>query len=142
MKISKKNRSLIVKELKYVADSMDEHVTGQEKLYYFSGTYAVVQRILNTEFSQDLAFLHFVLRQTFDSFNGRLQAIIKAGETVIQLTEEHFEKLSTLTKELADKIGKSEDLNDTLKKITVLTYTTTGNGFYLMQKGVINLNSI
>ena len=142
MNISDNFRETIVKEIKYVVKKMDQINDPVQKLYFFSGTYSIIQRIFNLECDSDLIFSHFILRQTYDAFTARLQAIIKGGDTLILLQEEHFKKLSQITKELANKIQKNEDINDTLKKFVILSYTTTGNGFYLQQKGQIKIKDI
>ena len=142
MNISDNFKETIVEEIKYVARKMDQSKDVNQKIYFFSGIYSIIQKIFNLEYDSNLIFLHFVVRHTYDAFNGRLQAIIKGGETIIPLHEEHFKKLSQITKELAKKLQKNEDLNDTLKKFAILSYTTTGNGYYLQQKGSLNIKDI
>jgi hypothetical protein len=142
MNISDNSRKAIVEEIKYVAKMMDQSKDPVQKLYFFSGIYSIIQRTFNLECDSDLIFSHFILRQTYDAFNGRLQAIMKGGETLILLQEEHFKKLSQITKELAIKIQKNEDASETLKRFAVLSYTTTGNGYYLMQKGLLKIKDI
>ena len=129
-------------EIKYVLKAMDQVNDPAEKLYFFSGIFSVIQRIFNFECDSDLIFSHQVLRQTYDLFNSRLQAIMKGGETIIPLQEEHFKKLSQITKELVKKIQNNEDINDILKRYAILAFTTTGNGFYLQQKGLLKISTI
>ena len=142
MGIKKAYRDKIIKEFKFIVTKMNSSPTGEEKLYYFSGTYGIVQRVFNLEYDEELVFLHFVLRQIYDAFNGRLNAIKKGGETVVPLTEEQFVKLSELIKKLAEKMTKKEDTIEILKKFVILGYTTTGNGYYMQQQGEIDLENI
>ena len=142
MNISDDFRETIVKEIKYVAKKIDQSNDPNQKLYFFSGIYSIIQKIFNLEYDSDLIFFHFILRQTYDAFNGRLQAIMKGGETVVPLQEDQFKKLSQITKELANKLQKNEDVNETLKKFAILSYTTTGNGYYLLQKGLLKIKDI
>lgn len=70
---------------------------------------------------------------------NRLKAIQHGGDNTVSLSDNQFEKLTSLTKELAKKIKKNEDVTDTLKKFTILTHSTTGNGYYLTQKGLLKI---
>jgi len=142
MNINKDFKETIVKEIKFVVKKMDQSETGEQKLYYFSAIYGILQRIFNLEYDPDLIYMHFVLQNTLEAFSGRLQTIIKGKERIIQLNEDHFKKLTQITKELARKIQKNEDVSETLKRFVVLSYTTTGNGHYLMQKGLLKIKDI
>lgn len=142
MDISDNFRKEIVKEIGYIVTKMDKSQNPEEKLYYFSGVHSIIQRIFNLEYNPNLIYAHFVLLQTYNAFNARLQAILKGGEMLIPLNKEHFDKLSKITKELAKKINGKEDIDETLKKFAILSYTTTGNGYYLQQKGLLKIQSI
>ena len=142
MNISDNFRELIIKEIKYVVDRMNKSPDPEEKLYFFSGVYTIIQRVLNFEFDSDLIYIHFILRETYTALLGRLQAIKKGGETLVPLEEEHFKKLSSITKELGEKLKLKEDINNTLKKFAVLSYSTTGNGYYLQQKGLLKIEDL
>lgn len=138
MNISDNSKDIIVKEINYVVDQMEQCSTEEEKLYYFSGVYSMIQRIFNLEYDSDLVYAHFILRGTYNAFMQRFEAI-KAGQTLIPLSEEHFKKLTTITKELAKKIEEKKNIDNTLKKFTILSYMTTGNGYYLFQKGLLKI---
>ena len=142
MNINDNLRKLLVKEINYAVKKINESSDAGEKLYYFSAVYGVVSRIFNLEYDSDLVYAHFILNQTHKAFLGRLQAITKGGEAIIPLHEEHFKKLSTVTKELAKKIEKDEGISEILKKFVILSFTTTGNGYYLQQKGLLKIQSI
>jgi len=139
MNISDNFRDIIVKEINYAVNRMDTSSGKEEKLYYFSAVYSVIQRIFNLEYDLDLVYAHSILRETYNAFLQRLQSIMKGGETLIPLNEEHFEKLTIITKELAKKIEEKKNIDNTLKKFTILSYTTTGNGYYLFQKGLLKI---
>jgi hypothetical protein len=139
MNINDNFRDIIVKEINYAVNKMDTSSSGEEKLYYFSAVYSVIQRIFNLEYDSDLVYAHSILHETYNAFLQRLQAIRKGGETLILLSEEHFKNLTAITKELAKKIEEKKDINTTLKKLAILSYTTTGNGYYLVQKGLLKI---
>lgn len=142
MNINDNLRELIVKEINFVVNKMNESPKGEEKLFYFSGIYAMIQRILNLEYDSDLVYMHLILRETYNSLIGRLQTIKKGGDALVPLEEEHFKKLSSITKELGEKLKLKEDINNTLKKFAVLSYSTTGNGYYLQQKGLLKIEGL
>ncbi len=139
MNISDDDKKIILDEIKYVIQKMIKAQSAEEKLYFFSGIYAVTQRTFNISCDSNLIYLHFVLRNVYQSIHARLQAITKGGESLIPLSEEFFKRLIQITKELARKIEKEESLNETLKKYVILSYTTTGNGYYLVQKGSLKI---
>jgi hypothetical protein len=142
MGVSEKYRKMITEEIHFVVSKMDESPEPEQKLYYFSGIYSMIQRILNFECDTDLIGLHLVLRETYGAFSGRLQAILKGGERLIPLEEIHFTKLSELSKELARNIERKQDAGELLKKFAVLSYSTTGNGYYLRTKGLLNIEDL
>jgi len=138
MNISDNSKEIIVKEINFAVSMMNESSNVEEKLYYFSGVYSMIQRIFNLEYDSDLIYAHFILRETYNAFLQRLGAI-KAGQTLIPLSDEQFEKLISLTKELEKKIENKKDINATLKELAILSYTTSGNGYYLVQKGLLKI---
>lgn len=139
MKISDDHKKIIVTEINYVVDKMKKTSNGEEMLYYFTAVYSVISRIFNLEYDRDLICAHFILQHTSEALNGRLQAIVKGGETLIPLNEDHFKKLIDFTIELGKKIDKNEDITETLKKFILLAFTTTGNGHYLQEKGLLKI---
>jgi hypothetical protein len=139
MKISSEMQTKITEEIDYVVKRMKESPSPQEKLYFFSAIFGVIQRIFNLEFDPELVYLHFVLRHTYQSFQDRVNAITKAGDSTIPLTDIQFEKLTSFTEDLNKKIKEKKSLDGLLKDFVLLSYTTTGNGYYLFQKGLLRL---
>jgi len=50
-----------------------------------------------------------------------------------------FNFLAQSLQDLADVIAKDGDVTPHLKKIAIAAYATTGNGYYLYQKGILKL---
>ena len=138
MNISDNSRDIIVKEINYVVKQMEQSSTREEKLFYFSGVSSVIQRIFNLEYDSDLVYAHFILSGAYHSFLQRTQAI-KQGEMLIPFDEEHFGKLTAITEALAKKIKEKKNIDSTLKKLAILSYTTLGNGYYLFKKGLLKI---
>ncbi|MBN1843072.1 MAG: hypothetical protein JW883_12440 [Deltaproteobacteria bacterium] len=139
MGISDQFRNLILSEIDFALKKMNTSTSAAEKLYYFSGIQGVIQRTFNIEYDSDLIFSHFILRSTYEVFSNRAKAIQQGADPTIPLGKKHFDKLSSITKELAMRIKKKQDINDTLKKYIVLSYSLTGNGYYLQEKGLLKI---
>ena len=125
--------------MNFAVGRMEESEAGEEQLYYFSAIDSMIQRMFNIEYDPDLVYAHFILFETYKAFNQRIQAIQKGGDKLIPLYEAHFLELSNLIRELAEKIQGKKSIDSTLKKFVILLYSTTGNGHYLLQKGLLKL---
>lgn len=139
MDISDQFRSLIVSEINFAIKKMNSSGVAGEKLYYFSGIPGVIQRTFNIEYDPDLVYAHIILRSTHEVFSSRVAAIQQGGDTIIPLGKKHFDKLSSITKELSVRIEKNQDIDNTLKKYVILSYSLTGNGYYLQEKGLLKI---
>jgi len=138
MNISQELQDMLVKEIQFVAEKIAQSSTETEKLYFFSGVAAILQRLFNIECDDELIYAHFILRSTHEAFALRLKAI-QGGETTIPLYKEQFDKLLSLTREFGEQIEAGSDTHGTLKKFVVLSYSTSGNGHYLVQKGRLKI---
>jgi hypothetical protein len=135
MKISKKNKEVIIKEMEYAISKMRSESEEKNKLYYFSATYGVLQRVFNIEYDDDLLFIHFVLNSTYNGINVRLQN----PDPVIKIPENFFSRLEDITEELVEALKSNLSIYEHLKKIVLLGYVTIGNGYYLYQKGLLKI---
>jgi hypothetical protein len=138
MTISENSKKALIEEIDFAAKKMEEEKDASIKLYYFSAIFGALNRILNSEFNEDILFSHFVFRAAYDSFQVRL-AQIKNNDATVPLYEAHFNGLISLSREYAKKMKKGIDATDVLKKMAVLIYSTTGNGFYLLQRGLYKI---
>ncbi len=139
MSISDSFRDMIVSEINYSIEQMEKTDDFADKLYYFSGIQALLQRIFNIEYDSDLVFAFFVFKSTHEAFMSRYNAIKKGGERVVLLFQDQFDELIEGSKEFANKIKDKKNFSNTLKKFIVLLYSTTGNGYYLLQKGLLKI---
>ena len=137
--ISKYLRGKMVEEMRYALEQMMEEKDERKKLYYFSGTYGVIPRVFNFEYDPHLIFIHHVLEYVYSTINSRLMLITQGDKTAI-LADNILDKLHTYTSQIVDKIEQNEgDVYDLLQKIVILGYTTSGNGYYLYEKGIIKI---
>jgi hypothetical protein len=135
MEISNQNKSVILDEIDFVLEKMKTAKDPLRKLYFFSGIYAVIQRVFNIEYDEDLVFAHLILNETYKAFMARL----KPGEPQIGLREEQLDRLQALAEQLAENFSSNRDLYSTLREFSILAYSTTGNGNYLLEKGMLHL---
>lgn len=138
MKLTKKNKKLIIDEFTYVINKMAESENPEKTLYYFTGIHTMIQRILNIEYSDELLFVHYVMEKVYHSAIDRMHRV-KSGDVVIMFHEKFGDKLIELTKKIRDCFDNKEDRINALQELVVLAYTTTGNGYYLTEKGMINI---
>ena len=66
---------------------------------------------------------------------------MKSGQNVVTFHDDFGQKLIECTKELKEGFFNSKQRVDALNKFVVLSYTSTGNGFYLTEKGMIDIFS-
>lgn len=139
MNISDSYRNVILSEINYVVEKMKNADDFTQKLYYFSAIHGMLKRIFNLEYHLDLLFAFFVFQSTHQAFITRFNAIEKGGDSSVLLYQEQIDGLVEGAKEFADKIKNKKNFDSTLKKFIALSFSTTGNGFYLMQKGVLKI---
>ena len=141
MKISKKNHEMIVDEFKKVETLISESKSIEDKLYFFSASYGILNRIMNIEYDPILVFMHNILQIVHQNFSQRLNA--SKGSTSISnsIPEEMVNSLSQYLSNLRSdfEIKDEHKIRLALEKFTTLAYSTSGNGFYLYLRGILKL---
>jgi hypothetical protein len=131
-------KKVIIRELEFVLQKMNEPSSADDKIYYFSAVQGMLHRVMNLEYTDDLLFAHFITNEMHKSLLQRSMSI-KQGDAVVKLTEQHWIRLIEITKEFLEGVRNGDNLNSVLKKYVVLLYSTTGNGYYLMEKGLLKI---
>jgi hypothetical protein len=139
MKLSTALKKLLVEEMTFAIKKMEETKEATILLYYFSAIPGIFQRIYNIEYDSQFVFAHFILKATHESFIQRLKASQPGGDNSVVINDDQFERLISLSKELLRNIKKDNDTDEVLKKFVILLYSTTGNGYYLMEKGCLKI---
>jgi len=139
MELSDNLRQVVTDELRYVAERIREEKDSARKNYFFSAAYAVVYRGFNLEFDPGLVLVHDVLQRTYRNIDTRLTAIGSGQERAIKVPEGLFDRLAKHLDELSNAIYNNKDINEPLSKIAVISYVTTGNGYYLYKKGILKI---
>jgi hypothetical protein len=138
MKLSSKMRVALVKEIRFAVDNMKQSQKPTDKMYFFSAVYGMLQRVFNFEYDPELVFIHQVVHQAFDAINNRINLGIQK-DVPSSIPENLFEKLQNYLSELADNIESDKKTYDILEKISVLGYSTIGNGLYLLIKNDLKI---
>ena len=133
--ISSEYKQILLQEFKFVTERMSKARDPMEMMYFFSGLYSMTNRIINIEYDSDLAFIDMVLTVVYRHIKPTVDAMF-AGDKTILLPDDYFERLIQYVHELAREIERTGSYYQPLRKIANLAYMSTGNGYYLMQKGI------
>lgn len=131
-------KKIILDDFSQAVELMRKTSNPEETLFYFSSTFGVLSRVFNLKYDPELVFMHQILASTHAAILARIQAI-KSGDGAIIIDEQVFEKLTILVDQLTNAIASDQKVNEILQRITILAYSTTGNGYYLLKKGVIQI---
>jgi len=134
------HRRLIVDEFGAVHDRMSQASTLDEKLYFFSAAFGVLNRVMNFEPDPVFIFAHQVLQTAHQAFRARATEQ-GPGVPRFGVTEEMITGLSASVAALkqAFEADDAEAIRRILQYVANLSYSTTGNGYYLYLKGVLDL---
>lgn len=138
MKLSKKHEKLLKDEFSFVIEKMARSKTLEQKLYYFSALYNMMRRIYNIEFSTELLFTHFILEKIYKEIIHNI-GLLKSGQSIVELQENFDQKMIEYTQELKNNFFDSKLRTDVLHKFVALAYSLSGNGYYLYQKGSLDI---
>jgi hypothetical protein len=131
-------KDIIVKELDFVLSKMNQANDIDEKLYFFSAVQGVFNRVLNLDFREELLYAFFVTNDVYRAFQQKLISL-RQGDMAAKLNEYQISKLMETTKEFLQAIVNDNDIDPILKKYIRLSYSTTGNGYYLAERGKLKI---
>ena len=136
-------RQRLANEFKFAATKIAEAGDIGMKVYYFSVFYGETGRQLNMHWDADLALLWSVTQHLSNAIGGR-QAQAQGGVYPLGgFPDEFLVALDEVSAELAGAFDRVEldlpRMNAALVRAAELTFSTTGNGAYLVQKGTIKL---
>jgi len=131
-------RKELAKELNRVESLMKKESSVEKKIYYFSAAYGATSRTFRYSFSRDVLLADFVLQTCYNLLVDRVNRI-KNGDNTIQVDNIHFEKICEGLKILAERLEKEENIQEPLELLITATFSTTGPGNYIREKGELNL---
>ncbi|MBI4299696.1 MAG: hypothetical protein HY677_01065 [Chloroflexi bacterium] len=139
MRLSRSSKDLLVEEMRFALLKMKESPDPAAKMYFFSAVYGMAQRILNIEFSPELTFVHNVLQFVYSTIMQRVVASSTGQERGILLPPHLFERLESALDDMIGMVERGEKTYPALERMSNLAYSTTGNGYYLFLKGILQV---
>lgn len=128
----------LVKELKLIEALMKREENIERKVYLFSAAYGITSRTYRYQFSKDVLLADLVLNTGYQALMDRLQRL-KSGDTTVKLEEIHFKKIEDGLRDLANAFENGESVLEALETILTATFSTSGAGNYLREKGMLKL---
>ena len=128
-------RQTLAKEFQFAVSKMEQtQESFADFLYYYSAIYGAVNRAFNVTWDRELSLLYMVTHYSYREMHGLLDVGRHKWlppEVPGQLTNACKE----LTQLFVENTLTRENLYPLLARISELSYATTGNGFYNLDKG-------
>ena len=128
----------LVKELRKAEAFMKREENIEKKIYYFSAAYGITNRTYRYAFSDDVLLADLVLTAGYQALSDRLQRV-KSGDITVKLDEAIFKKIEEGLRQLADAFENNESILKPLKVILTATFSTSGAGNYIRERGMFEL---
>jgi len=129
LKIPEDFKKYIISEFDFCIQKIREEENPKKKLYYFSASYATLERLMRYSLDGQLLLTHAVLQLCYGALNGRLEHL-ERGDITVEMPPNFSEKLIEYLSELRNEIAEDKDTYKTLEKFVHLAYQTTGAGYY------------
>ena len=142
MDISKTNHDLLLKEFADIIELIDNSENLEDKLYFFSASYGILNRIMNLESDATLIFMHQILQNCFQSITQRLTAKTKQNISS-DVPQEMIVQFFSLFKELKIAFGIKDKIRiwEILQRFSNLSYAMSGNGYYMYLRNKITFEA-
>lgn len=136
-------RARLASEFRIAASQMAAQDDPSMKAYFFSVFYGETQRVLNWHWSAELSLLNNVIQTANTIIKGRIDAA-RAGDPVVGIPEGFEAAWDAIADDLATLFEADGDIDLTdlylvLARAAELSYSVTGNGYYLYLKGDITI---
>lgn len=130
-------KRIVVDEMLFAASEIERSSSLPEKIYLFSAAHGIVNRVFNLHFDADLVLVHQVLSTTHAALSTRLTEWSRGINNQIPVVQGCFDSLPGALRDLSDAIEKNSELSPALRRIALLGYVATGNGYYLYRRGAV-----
>ena len=131
----------LVQELRFIIDRMRAAGSADERLFFFSAIYGAVKTLFVKSFDPTLVLAWHIANDSHTA----IQSLVKQRQEVSAgFLTEVMDRLLTLTEELAGCLtsGDVTKLYAVLEQLAVLAYSTTGNGRYLRERGILRFRDL
>ena len=122
-------KEILLSELDFVIERIHQESLIRRKLYFFSGIFAAVERVMRISYDSQLVLLHMALSICHNNILS-LVSNRERGDVAVEIPANISETLEALLSELRDRIQKNDDLYVTVDKIVSFAYLCTGGGYY------------
>jgi hypothetical protein len=119
----------VLSECDFILEQIRQEALIKKKLYFFSGLYTAIERVMRLSPDPQLVLLHMALSTCYHS----LLALVgnrERGDIAVEIPDNLSATLEAYLKELRDKIEKNDNLYVTIEKFADLAYLSTGAGYY------------
>lgn len=130
MEIPEQFKELLLKELAFVIQKVNEEVDVDRKMYFLSATHGAIGRVLRYYLQNELLIAYNVLSVSYSMLLDRINRV-KAGDNVVQISDDLIKQMVDYLSEFANAIEKNESTYPALEKIIRLAHSTTGPGHYV-----------
>lgn len=107
-----------------------------KELYYYSAAFGVLDRVIKTEFDEDLFAASFVTLASYNTLVTQVN-LNRGGDLTIPVQKKELDAVADEVAALSQRIRKGSDLYSVLRRIMILTFEQTGPGHYLVERGRI-----
>jgi hypothetical protein len=141
MEIQETYYRLILNEFKDVERLCTEAQLMDDKLYFFSASYGIINRVMNIECDPLLVFTHQTLQSVHLAIQQRLSNSRALPGIANGFPVEMWNAAFLYFHELVLAFEQKNDprVREILQKFSNLSYATNGNGFYLYSRGKLVL---
>jgi len=129
MNIPEELKTRLLSELSYVIQKIETETDPKRRTYFLSAAHGAIERTMRFHSDGELYIIHFTLNLCYSTVSSLLGRIA-SGDTAVLPPGDMWERITQYLGELRDVIEKGASTYPILEKITVLTYSMTGSGYY------------
>ena len=132
MKIPADLKKRLLSEFDFCIQKIQEEELVRKKLYYFSGTYGVVERIMRFHYDPQLLMVHAILSMCYGALIGVVESR-ERGDVAREMPPNLSETLVEYLTELRHALSQGRDTYKILEKFIALGFRASGPGYYTTQ---------
>ena len=139
MQLSSQMQKKFINEIDFALTNMRSSNVASQKWYYFSAIHGMATRIYNMEYDPELVFIYHVFQLVHNMVNSRINAITTGQDSTVNLSEKLFLLIENELESMLELLKEGKETYPVLQRLVNIAYSTTGNGYYLTIKGLLNL---
>jgi hypothetical protein len=128
----------LIKELTEIVKLMRSENNLDKKLYYYSAAYGITQRTFKYTFSKEILLMDTVFTTSWTLLIDRLNHIKSNDQNVApDVLTKAIIYITDQLDELVIRLDTDKNYIENLENILTAAYSTTGNGNYLLERGIL-----